>query len=65
MYRPLLAPYPNFVLSTKGAGPIIIALAFMLALGSATAAAVAICGWHNVYSVSVSFWDGQVEILCR
>ena len=51
--------------STKEVGPIIVALAFVLALGGVTAAAITLCGWRGAKSVSISWVQNRVEILCR
>lgn len=51
--------------SNKEAGPIILALAFVLALGGVSAAAIIICGWGRVKSVGVNWSRRSVEILCR
>lgn len=51
--------------STKEAGPIVLALAFVIGLGGVTAAAIIICGWGRVKSVGVSWSKRSVEILCR
>lgn len=51
--------------SMKEAGPIVLALAFVLALGGVTAAAITICGWGNVKSAGVSWARKSVEIVCR
>lgn len=47
------------------AGPLVLALAFVIALGGVTAAAIIICGWGNVKSIGVSWAKQTVEILCR
>lgn len=51
--------------STKESGPIVLALAFVIALGGVTAAAIVVCGWGRIKSVSVSWSRKSVEILCR
>ena len=47
------------------AGPLILALAFVIALGGVTAAAIIICGWGHIKSIGVSWTKQTVEILCR
>lgn len=49
----------------KEVGPIILALAFVLALGGVTAAAITICGWGHVKSAGVSWAHKSVEIVCK
>jgi hypothetical protein len=44
---------------------LVFGLAFIVALGGAYAAAVAICGWGHVNMASVDFWKAQVKIQCR
>lgn len=51
--------------SLKEAGPIIIALAFVIAVGGMTAAAVIICGWHGAKQMGVNWAQKRVEIVCR
>lgn len=50
---------------TKEFGPIILALAFVLALGGVTAAAIIVCGRGHVKSAGISWAHKSVEIACR
>lgn len=51
--------------STKEVGPIIIALAFVLAVGGMTAAAIILCGWKGAKSMGMNLAQRRVEIVCR
>jgi hypothetical protein len=51
--------------NTKEAGPIVVALAFVLAMGGAVAAAIILCGWQNIESVGMNLMQRRVEIVCR
>ncbi len=51
--------------STKEFGPIILALAFVIALGGMTAAAIVMCGWRGAKSMGMNLAERRVEIVCR
>jgi hypothetical protein len=51
--------------SSKEFGPIILALAFVLALGGVTAAAMIMCGREHVKSAGINWAHKSVEIACR
>jgi hypothetical protein len=51
--------------STKEFGPIIVALAFVIAVGGMVAAAIILCGWKGAKSMSMSIAQRRVEIVCR
>jgi hypothetical protein len=51
--------------STKEFGPIIIALAFVIAVGGMVAASIILCGWRGAKSMSMSIAARRVEIVCR
>lgn len=51
--------------STKEIGPIIIALAFVLAVGGMAAAAIILCGWRGTKSMGLNLTQKRVEIVCR
>ena len=51
--------------STKEFGPIVLALAFVIAIGGMTAAAIVLCGWKGAKSMGVSLAQKRVEIVCR
>ncbi len=51
--------------SLKEVGPIIIALAFVIAVGGMTVAAIILCGWHGAKSMGVNWVQKRVEIVCR
>lgn len=51
--------------STKEAGPIVLALAFVIAVGGVGAAAVLMCGWGKVKSAGVNWTKRSVEIVCK
>jgi len=51
--------------STKEFGPIVVALAFVIAVGGMTAAAIMLCGWKGARSIGVNVAERRVEIICR
>lgn len=51
--------------STKEIGPIIIALAFVIAVGGMTIAAIILCGWRGAKSMGLNLSQKRVEIVCR
>jgi hypothetical protein len=51
--------------SSKEFGPIILALAFVIALGGLTAAAIVMCGWRGAKSMGMNLAQRQVAIVCR
>jgi hypothetical protein len=65
MYTPLLTTDQAIDYSMKEAGPIILALAFVIAVGGMAAAAIIVCGWHRVKSIGVNVSQRRVEIVCR
>lgn len=50
---------------TKEFGPIVVALAFVIAVGGLVAAAIILCGWRGAKSINVNAMQRRVEILCR
>jgi hypothetical protein len=46
-------------------GPIIVALAFVIAVGGMTAAAIILCGWRGAKSMGFNWTQKRVEIVCR
>jgi hypothetical protein len=65
MYTSLITTDHTIDYSTKEAGPIIIALAFVIALGGMTAAAIVLCGWRGAKSMGINWVHKKVEIVCR
>jgi hypothetical protein len=65
MQTSLIVPSQLTDYSTKEAGPIIVALAFVIALGGVAAAAIILCGWRGAKSVGVNLSQRRVEIVCR
>jgi hypothetical protein len=51
--------------STKEFGPIIVALAFVIAVGGFVAAAIILCGWRGAKSINASWDSKRIEIVCR
>lgn len=51
--------------SIKEAGPIIVALGFVLAVGGVAAAAVIMCGWGRVKSAGINWSRRTAEIVCK
>ena len=61
----LVAPYQLNAYRMKEAGPIIVALAFIIAVGGMTAAAIILCGWRGAKSMGFNWTAKRVEIVCR
>ncbi|HYG84502.1 MAG TPA: hypothetical protein VD907_06530 [Verrucomicrobiae bacterium] len=52
--------------AAKEGGPVIVvAIAFVLALGGLTAAAIFLCGWNRIRNVSINWFNGTATIVCR
>lgn len=51
--------------SAKEVGPIVLALAFVIALGGMAAATILVCGWRGARSVAASWFHGKITIVCR
>jgi hypothetical protein len=51
--------------SSKEFGPIIVALAFVIAVGGLVAAAIILCGWKGAKSINLNAAERRVEIVCR
>lgn len=47
------------------AGPIIVALAFIIAVGGMTAAAIILCGWKGAKTMGFNASKRAIEIACR
>ena len=56
---------PDTTISTKGAGPIILALGFVIAMGGIATAAIVVCGWGRVKSFGINWQRYTAEIVCR
>jgi hypothetical protein len=65
MHTSLIAADQMTDYSTKEAGPIIVALAFVIAMGGMAAAAIVICGWRGTKSMGINWIHKKVEIVCR
>lgn len=65
MQTSLVVPSQLADYHTNEAGPIILALAFVIALGGVVAAAIVICGWHGAKSFNINYVQRRVEIVCR
>ena len=50
---------------TKEFGPIVVAFAFIIAIGGMTAAAIVLCGWRGAKSMGVNLAQRRVEFVCR
>lgn len=51
--------------SINEAGPIIVALAFVIAVGGMTAAAIVLCGWKGAKTMGFNAAKRSIEIVCR
>jgi hypothetical protein len=51
--------------SMKEFGPIVVALAFVIAVGGMTAAAIVLCGWRGAKHMGMNLAQKRVEIMCR
>jgi len=65
MQTSLIIPSQLTNYSTKEAGPIIVALAFVIAVGGFVAAAIVLCGWRGAKQIGVNWTHKKVEIVCR
>ena len=65
MHSELIAADRLVDYSAKEAGPIIVALAFVIAVGGFVAAAVILCGWRKTSRIGVNWIHKKVEIVCR
>jgi hypothetical protein len=65
MHTSLISTHQLSAYSTKEIGPIILALAFVIALGGMTVAAIIICGWRGTKSMGINWTQKRVEIVCR
>ncbi|MEK7152563.1 MAG: hypothetical protein AAB834_01325 [Patescibacteria group bacterium] len=65
MQTSLIIPQQMTGYQTKEAGPIIVALAFVIAVGGVAAAAIILCGWRGAKSVGLNLSQRRVEIVCR
>lgn len=65
MYQSIIISDNVSAYSVKEFGPIVLALAFVLALGGVTAAALIMCGRGHVKSAGVNWAHRSVEIACR
>ena len=65
MNTTLITSDPNVPYALQEAGPLIVALGFVIALGGLTAAAVAICGWGHIKSAGINWSKWSAEIICR
>ncbi len=65
MDQTLISLHSPIDLFSKEYGPIVIALAWVLAVGGITAAAIIICGWGHVKSAGINWSKWSAEIVCR
>lgn len=65
MQNSLIVPGQLADYSTKEAGPIIVALAFVIAVGGMVVAAIILCGWRGAKSIGTNWTQKRVEIVCR
>jgi hypothetical protein len=49
----------------KEFGPIIVALAFVIAVGGMVAASIILCGWRGAKSMGLNVAQRSVSIVCR
>jgi len=64
MDRPLIKLHSDTDFS-KEFGPLVVALAWVLAVGGISAAAIIVCGWGHVKSASINWSKWSAEIVCR
>ncbi len=65
MQQSVLGRLDTSAYSEKGVGPIVVALAFVIAVGGVTAAAILICGWGHIKSTAMDWSRRKVEIVCK
>jgi len=56
---------PSASYAVQEFGPIVVAIAFVIALGGVVAAAAVMCGWHGAKSVLMDWMHGKATITCR
>jgi hypothetical protein len=61
----LITADPLISYSVKEAGPIIVALAFVIGVGGVAAAAILMCGWQKIKGVNVNVSQRRIEIACK
>ena len=66
MQHTILGELNTAAYANKEAGPIILALAFVIVMGGAVAAAIIVCGgWGKVRSMRVNAIARRLEVVCR
>jgi hypothetical protein len=65
MIQSLISTDNTVSYSTKEAGPIIVALGFVIAVGGLGIAAVIMCGWGKVKSAGINWSRRTAEIVCK
>lgn len=65
MQTSLITPDQLADYGTKEVGPIIVALAFVIAVGGVAGAAIILCGWRGAKSVGFNMAQRRVEIVCK
>lgn len=65
MQNSLITADPHIEYTNNEVGPIVVALAFVIAVGGLAAAAILICGWQKIKSVGVNVSQKRVEIICQ
>ncbi len=65
MSSPMVIVDPSTQYAVQEFGPIILAVAFVVALGGIVAAAAVMCGWHGAKSVAMDWLHGKATITCR
>jgi len=56
---------PDQTIHAKEAGPIVLALGFVIAMGGIATAAIIVCGWGRVKSFGINWQRYTAEIVCR
>ena len=51
--------------SPNEAAVIVVAAAWVIAVGGLALAAIYMCGWGHVRSATMNFWKGQANITCK
>ncbi len=65
MPEQLITINPLAVPQSKQAAVLVVAAAFVLAVGSVAIAAVVICGWRGAKQVVMDFLRGKATFVCR
>ncbi len=56
---------PSSQYAVQEFGPIVVAIALVIALGGVVAATIVLCGWHGAKAVMLDWLHGKATIECK